>query len=401
MQRSLRRMARSTAGVATLLALVAHPVSLGAQTPEARAIEHFEKVWRSVETPSGQTLTPPPGVSIAVAVDGRIVLSAGRGTADLDNLVPATSSTVYNIGSVSKVLTAVAIMQLVERGQVRLEDRIQSFLPLVSDQWEPVTIWNLLTHTGGIRHYRQADFRDGVRGEIVRSFDTFEDAISLFREDPLLYSPGEFYHYTSYGVNLLQGIIERVSGLPFEEYMRRHVWGPAGMLQTSFDVPSRIVPGRAKSYVPDEHGELVNYTYADVTYKFASGGMLSTVEDLVRFAVALNEGRLLDPDLVREMFRPQLDGTLLWQRDGEPTLPTWEQGLMWRLRKDSNHIDTDDAERRFIHHCGTVKGFNACLVNYPDERIVVAVAQNGWDGGFGFVPLVQIADFFRTGRKRR
>ena len=350
--------------------------TVGAQTPEARAAAYLKEQWQS----SGA-----PAVSMAVASKGRIVFSTGVGFADLDNLVPASGSTVCNIGSVSKVMTAVAVMQLVELGTVRLDDPIQKFVPQFPEKSAAITIRHLLTHTSGIRHYRSTDFPNGLDGENVQPFESFDEAILVFKNDPLLFTPGAYYLYSSYAVNLLQGVIEKASGQAFEAFMIANVWGPAGMLQTAFDVPSRIVAGRAKGYALGQ-GRPVNNPYGDLTYKFASGGMIATVDDLVRFGVALNHGRLLKPETVALMYTPQLPTVLAFHEDGPPSREAFQQAMLWRIRKD-------EAGRVFLHHCGTVHGFNACLVNYTAEDLVIAIASNAQV--LGFAPALKVAEFFR------
>jgi serine beta-lactamase-like protein LACTB len=359
---------------ASLLLLLTAGVSR-AQPPEAQAETFLLEQWRASHAPA---------VSVAVAYRDRIVFARGFGFADLDNLVPATSTTVYNIGSVSKLITAVAVLQLVEAGRVGLDDPIQRYVPAFPEKAAPITIRHLLTHTSGIRHYRDAEFAGGPGDENVRPFASFDEAIGLFKDDTLLFRPGTFYHYSSYGVNLLQGMVEKASGLPFETYLIQHVWGPAGMLRTAFDVPGRIVPGRARGYALVE-GRAVNSPYGDLTYKFASGGMLSTVEDLVRFGAALNHGRLLSAELTAQMLTPHREPVLRFQAGGPPTRETFEQALMWRVR-------SDDTGRTFAYHCGTVKGYNACLVDYVSDDLVIAMADNA--EALGFAPAVRIAQFF-------
>ncbi len=361
--------ALATAGLAQAPAAAIPP-------PQARAADRLEATWRA---------NGAPGISVAVAVKGRIVFSAGRGLADLDNSVPATGVTVYDIGSVSKVLTATAVMQLVEQGKVRLEDPIQKYVPSFPDKGSPITIWNLMTHTSGIRHYRPNDFPGEAHSENMRPYASIEDAIGVFKNDALLFPPGHYYSYSSYAVNLLQGVVEKASGMPFEDYLRKFVWDPAGMRATQFDVPSRIVPHRARSYVI-EGGRARNVAYGDLTYKFASGGMMSTVEDLVLFATALNEGELLKPETLARMYAPQID-PLMEFRDGKPSdSKATGQGLMWRIEKD-------DAGRRIVRHCGAVQQFHTCLVNFPDDNVVVALEANSYEAP-GWKENLEFADLF-------
>ncbi|MFP5288343.1 MAG: serine hydrolase domain-containing protein, partial [Thermoanaerobaculia bacterium] len=304
---------------------------------------------------------------------------------DLDNMVPAGGSTVYNIGSVSKTLTAVAVLQLVEQGKVRLDDPIRKYVPSFPDKGSTITLRHILTHTSGIRHYRSTDFPDSPDNENRKTVASLEEAIRIFKDDPLLFKPGERHLYSSYAVNLLQGVIESASGLAFEEYMRKFVWSPAGMLHSAFDVPDRIVPHRARGYQKVD-GRMQNYPYGDLTYKFASGGMIASAEDLARFGIALNRGALLERETLELMYKP-VDPVPRHRENGPPEPMDFSQALMWRVLED-------DAGRTFVHHCGTVKGFNACLVNYPDRDLVVAVLGNGYPMTPARREAVAIAKFF-------
>jgi CubicO group peptidase (beta-lactamase class C family) len=202
---------------------------------------------------------------------------------------------------VSKVLATVAVMQLVESGKVGLDDIIQKYVPSFPEKKSPITLRRILTHTSGIRHYKNGEFGPyGLRE--LRRFDDIEEAMKHFSDDPLLFESGEYWFYSSHAFNLLQGVIEKASGLKFEDYMMKNLWEPAGMLQSSFDVPERIVHKRGHGYVRNERGVLVHPRHIDVSYKYAGGGMLSTVEDLVRFGTALNDGTLLEPETVETMY---------------------------------------------------------------------------------------------------
>jgi CubicO group peptidase (beta-lactamase class C family) len=310
-----------------------------------------------------------PGLSVAVALNGEIVFSGGVGYAELDNRTPQTGRSVHNVGSVSKVLAVVAVMQLVERGSVDLDATIQTYIPYYPEKEHRITIRHILTHTSGTRHYDGVEF--GEHGLLaLRHYDDFEEATRLWRDDPLLFEPGTRWFYSSHAMNLMHGIVEAVSGLGFEDYMRTNVFQPAGMLATQFDVPSRVINNRGHGYVRDGRGRFVHPPPEDPSYKFAGGGILSTVEDLVRFGLALNEGKLLRPESVAEMHRPQLDSSVRrFVPDGEAQPLAHQQALAWWIR-------TDPAGREFPSHTGTVKGTRSFIGNYPEHGLVIALQAN-------------------------
>ena len=313
-----------------------------------------------------------PGLSVAVAVDGEIVFSEGVGYAELDNRTPATGRTVHNVGSVSKVLAVVGLMQLVEQGKVDLDATLQTYMPWYPDRAHPITVRHILTHTSGIRHYNGVEFgpHDLLR---LRHYNDFEEATELWRDDPLAYETGIGWMYSSHAHNLQHGIVEAASGMDYEEYLKRFVWEPAGMFATQFDVPSRVVQNRGRGYMRGESGRFVHPPPEDPSYKYAGGGIISNVEDLVRFGLAINDGRLLAPETVAEMHRSQLEPGI---REIDPSSPdglgepiAHEQALAWFIR-------TDQAGRRYPSHTGTVKGTRSFLANFDEYGVVVALQTN-------------------------
>lgn len=337
--------------------------ALGQSTEQIdRANRFLEELQRSTKTPA---------ISGAVALKGKIVFSSGTGSIDLEHGVPARGTSVYNIGSVSKIVTAVAMMQLLEQKRVSLDDDIRSYVPAFPDKGFKITIRQLLTHTSGIRHYHKTDFPGTPDNENIQPVTDYLDGLRFFANDPLLFQPGSFYFYSSYGVNLLQGVIEKASGLPFEQYLQQRIWTPAGMTTASLDIEDRIVPNRARSYRIDG-GKVFNYYYNDLRYKFASGGMIASAEDLVRFGMAVNHNALLTTGARDVMLSSQLHGLRKFREGAPPEELEFEQGMLWRLRHDSDG-------RRVAYECGSVKGSNACLVDFLDEDLIAAVVTNSFE----------------------
>lgn len=309
-----------------------------------------------------------PGLSVAVAVDGEIVFSEGVGVAELEHRIPATGQTVHNSGSVSKVIATVGLMQLVEEGRVDLDASIQTYLPYFPEKDQVITLRQILTHTSGLRHYAAGEFGPHRLQEMIH-FQSFEESTRRWRDDPLVYDPGTFWMYSSYAFNLLHGVVEAVTGMGFEEYLRKHVFEPAGMTGTQFDVPGRIVHMRGRGYVRED-GILIRPPYADVSYKYAGGGILASVEDLVRFGVALNAGRLMGPETVAEMYRVQLGTEIIaFAQDGGHSPLAFGQALGWR-------VQADPQGRRFVSHTGTVLGTRSFVGLYSEPSVVVAIQAN-------------------------
>jgi len=295
-----------------------------------------------------------PGASICVIRDGRIVWSRAFGVADLEQHVPATAETRFRIGSVSKSLTSVAIGRLVQAGQLDLDAPVQRYVPGFPEKRYPITVRQVAGHLAGIRHYDTGEF------ENREHYATVTEGLAIFAADSLLFEPGTQFSYSSYGYNLLGAVIEGASGRPYREYMRDEVLDPAGMTHTSFEHPDSIIPDRGRYYTrTDSTGPTINATYVDNTYKWPSGGFLSTAEDLARFGDRLLRGELLRPETV----------TLLWTPMRTSNGTTTEYGIGWT-------VESDSLGRRRVRHSGGSVGGTAHLIIYPEQRVVVAVLVN-------------------------
>jgi len=310
-----------------------------------------------------------PGMSVAVALDDEIVWSQGFGLADVENDVPARADTVYRIASISKPIAATAVLQLVEAGKVDLDDHIIEYVPSFPNRDLGLTLRHLMSHTSGIRHYRGDEF------DLKEHFDSLEDAFAIFEDDPLLFTPGTQYSYSTYAYNLLAGVVEKASGLTFEAYLKENVWGPAGMTETRLEHQGEIVPRRSRQYVKAGSRSVRNAPFADLSVKWAGGGMISTVGDLARFAIALDEGKLLKRDTLETMYTPM---TLA---DGSGT----DYGLGWDVR-------VDDEGRRWIAHGGGATGGSTYILRLPERGLTVSICANVQDAGDRRALAMEIAE---------
>lgn len=295
-----------------------------------------------------------PGLSAALVQGDQIVWAQGFGIADVEQGVMVRPESVFRIASISKPITAVAVMQLVERGLVSLDDPVQKYVPAYPRKPQgEIRIRHLLTHTSGIRHYRGNEF------SFAESFPTFDRAIAVFRNDPLEFAPGERYLYSTYGYNLLQGVIEQVTGRSFDEYLRSAIFGPAGMTTTFLERPQEIVRHRVRQYVRGATPfSWLNAPYVDLSVKWAGGGLIATAMDIARFDIALNQGKLLRADTLERMY------TSARLTNGNQT----GYGLGWMVNQQGTRL--------FVAHSGGAMGGTTYLLREPKARTAAVIFAN-------------------------
>jgi CubicO group peptidase (beta-lactamase class C family) len=307
-----------------------------------------------------------PGLSIAVATDNQLRWQKGYGLADMENLVPAKAATVYRLASVSKPITATAVMQLVERGKIDLDAPVQKYVPSFPQKAYPVTVRDLLRHTSGIRHYK------GDEENSTRYYGSLMEALTIFKNDPLEHQPGLKFTYSTYGYTLLGVVVEAASGMKFTDYLRENIFKPAGMSRTRSDSVREIIPNRARGYVKTDKGDLSNAGLADTSYKIPGGGLVSTVEDLIKFAGAEQNGTLVRKETFGMMSISQVNKDV-WERTFAPQkIPAGKEppsyGFGWIIgtekRKDA------------IWHGGVQQGVTTLVYILPKERLTLAVMMN-------------------------
>jgi len=294
-----------------------------------------------------------PGLSAAVALDRRVQWAEGFGKADLENSVPAKPSTVYRLASISKPITAVAVMQLVEQGKLDLDAPVQKYVPAFPEKAWRLTTRQVLGHLGGIRHYRSRTEVDSTK-----RYASLTEALEIFKDDPLLFEPGARFSYSTYGYNLLGCVVEGASRERFPDYLREHIFRPAEMKTIRVDDVAEIIPNRAQGYRRAPDGTLFNSNLADTSNKIPGGGLCGGVEDLARFVIALERGSLLKKSTIDLMFTRQrlADGSLT------------DYGLGWFLRQDKGPLE--------VFHAGGQQRVSTFLYLLPSERLSVALMCN-------------------------
>lgn len=232
------------------------------------------------------------GVSVLVEKNGQVVYSGGRGMADIESGVSITSTTGFRLASVSKPFTAIAVMQLVERGDLKVSDSLLDYIPELPSSWRKITIQQLLSHRSGIPDI----INDGWHPDILNGL-THARLISYLIKNPRLeFEPGTQFDYSNTGYMLLATLIERKTGLSFPEYMQSNIFGPANM---------------KGSYINDEnqpikYGDALNYArfrtyYGLVTYLKGSMAQVSSRDDFLNFFLAMRENKLISAQTLAEM----------------------------------------------------------------------------------------------------
>lgn len=299
-----------------------------------------------------------PGLSIAVVADGKLAWTSAYGFADPENHVPALPRSVYRTASIGKSFTATAAMQLVESGRLDLDAPVRRYCPAFPEKRWPVTTRHLLGHTSGIRHYGGPNEESELFNTV--HYESVEGPLEIFAEDSLLFEPGTKYLYSTFGYDVLGCVIQGASGTRFLDYMRSHVFEPAGMEDTRDDDPAAIIPRRVNGYRLVD-GELRNSRRVDMSSKLPAGGYVTTVLDLARFAIALMGHRLVSAETLERMMTP----VRLHNGDVVP------YGLGWGLFPGEEWYGSREA-----FHGGVTPEVSGILYMLPDRRLAVAILMN-------------------------
>lgn len=314
-----------------------------------------------------------PGLSVALVHDQELIYAKGFGYADLDDEVPATSTTMYRVGSITKAITATAVMQLRDQGRLQLDDPIEKHLPWfrIKNRFPNapvITVWQLLTHTSGLPRESAfpywTDYKFPSRTELVTSLEQQE---TVFPTETRL-------KYSNLGFALAGEIVEGLSGIPYSQYVTTNILEPLGMSSTTVYFQDkdreRLAIGYGRRLADGSRKEM---PFLNARAMTASANVTSTVEDLAKFAsLQFRDGhvvfgsQILKGTTLKEMHRVQ------WLS------PNWKSG--WGLgfsvwRKD---------DRTLIGHGGWVGGYRSQFLFLPEDKVAVIVLANADDADAGF-----------------
>jgi CubicO group peptidase (beta-lactamase class C family) len=304
-----------------------------------------------------------PGLSIALVDDQRVVWAQGFGLADVARKLPASADTLYRVGSISKLLTDTAAMQLSEQGRINIDQPLQHYLlgfaPKTHQPQAPITVRQLMTHHSGLPR----DQLKGFQNPAPQPLHELENDLS---EEYLAYAPDQVFHYSNVGISLVGRVVETQSATPFAQYMRQSVLMPMGMSQSSFDTGPSASAQMSLGYRKRE--AVPEVPLRDVP----AGGLNSSVNDLSRFMSMVFAGgasggqQILKPQTVTEMLRPQ--------NTAVPLDSNFHVGLGWMLSTLGK--STLQNAGPVAHHGGAIGMFRSALYVLPHHKLGVVVLGN-------------------------
>jgi CubicO group peptidase (beta-lactamase class C family) len=324
------------------------------------AVERGRQVMRA-----GLTDQNLPGLSVAVGIDGEIVWAEGFGWADLENKVAVAPDMRFRTGTASTVLTSAAVGLLLEKGQLKLDEKIQTYVPEFPQKEWPVTLHQLMANVSGVTN------DGGDEGPLFGVHCERPVEALPHVGQPLLFEPGSHFHYSSYGWILMSAAVETAADEPFLTFMRKQVFEPLGMTATRADSTTEPIPDLATFYFPRfaANPRYGHHLMREIDLSCYAGAsvFLSTPSDLVRFGMAIDGGKLLQPATVQLLQTPQRLTT------GKEVGKETGYGLGWDLET----VTLAGRQTRVAGHDGNVLGGRAAsLLTFPEHHIVVSVMSN-------------------------
>lgn len=290
-----------------------------------------------------------PSISAGVIKGGVIQWLDSKGQIDLETFTPAKPTSLYRIASITKSITAVAVMQLYEKKLIDLDADISTYVKYFPKKKWKITIRQLLNHTSGIRSYKN---NDEFNSKMF--YSSTKDAVMTFANDDLIFEPGTNYNYSSLGYSLLAALIESVTGLGFEGYLKKEIFSVADMKNTKVDKQREIIFERTKGYEKAPNRKIINAPLADLSFKVAGGGLISNTEDILNFAKSLLEEKLISKSTLEIMTQP----TIL--KNGK----RYNYGYGFSLSEPSDSL-------KYFGHDGRGTGFTSGLIIEPSSNTAV------------------------------
>ena len=312
--------------------------------------DKIDTVLQSIYAPSA------PGAAVLVYKKGEIILRKGYGLANMALTVPVKPEHRFRLASVTKQFTAIAVLKLVEQGLLDLDADVRTYLPDFPDKGHTITLRHALGHTAGLANYTNNDAHEAT----IHINYTLAEIFKFFQDDPLTFNPGTNWDYSNSGYVLAAHIMATVTGKDFTVLMDELLLAPAGMASSAFYDPEKIVPGTVTGY--DKHGDHFVLAGKLGTWGKADGGLYSTVDDMLKWYLALRDNTLVSEQSKRLSF------TSNTVKNGDTTGYGFGQ-FIGRL-----------GPYKTVEHGGNVYGWNAYTIRVPSEDLFVVILSNQQSG---------------------
>ena len=313
------------------------------QKPTNAKYTAFDLFFQNIENFSGNVL---------VSIDGQHIYSKYFGNASRELLVANTLETKFRIGSISKPITALAVMILVEKRLIDVNENLSTYISDLPESWKDLTIHQLLTHTSGLAY-------EPDHVETMHNL-TIEETFKIYQNVPLVQAPGANMNYSNIGYFTLSMLIEKVSKMPFDSFLQEEVFEKLGMVNSGGDYLIEILMHRAEGYEVNVNGKVENAAFDNMLMKRGAGNMYSTVEDLLKLAKAFSSNILLTEETLTKMITPYATDIDM----GKDVKYGYGLDI---VKNDSTYM---------IFHTGGVLGFQSMFYMFPEKGIDVIACAN-------------------------
>lgn len=299
--------------------------------------------------------------AVLVAENGNIIYSKGIGYADVENKIPNNADTKFRLASITKQFTAALILQLVEKGKIKLDGKLSDYLPYYrKDIGEKITIHQILSHTAGLSNY--TDNPKFMLSEDIKKKADPKEFIQKFCSDELIYEPSTNWAYSNSGFFILGAVIEEVTGKKYGEVLQENILIPLGMTNSGYENSDLAYENKAKGYENSPLG-VVPARYIEMSIPFSAGSMYSTVNDMFKWDQALYGEQILKNETKEKMFTPVLNNYGYGIGVGEQEIA--------------------GVKRKIITHSGGIFGFNTLITRFVEDKNTIIVLNNYSDASSG------------------
>ncbi|MFI1745756.1 serine hydrolase domain-containing protein [Thalassobellus sediminis] len=327
--------------VITVLSFSSQPI-IHAQTLEHKIDSLLQKKY------------PPntPGATFLISKKGNIIYKKAFGLSNLELNLPMHTENVFEIGSMTKQFTAISILILVEKGKLNLNDEITKFIPDYPTNGHKITVHHLLTHTSGIKNFTSTKGLNAISKQDLKPLEL----IDFFKNEPIDFIPGEKFKYNNSGYIILGYIIEKITGHSYSDFIEEQIFKKSGMTSSQYASHRNVIQNRASGY--HNKGGYINNRQISYTLPYASGSLMSTVNDMFKWQEALKNNLLINKETTKKVF------TNYTLNNGEYI----NYGYGWHIKSINNN--------RIFEHGGSIFGFKAMGVYLPDLDIYVIGLNN-------------------------